>query len=102
MKYLIILALFLTACKKEKGIKEYSVQLSIDGRTDCVWWFKNQEKLGFVTNKFHSGDTSKLTLFYQGGGSIPTPYCKLYVDDKIVWEGEGGNGKPQPFMYIFK
>ena len=105
MKYLFIavsLILF-SACKKEtpaKGSNEYSVQLSIEGKSECVWWYKNQERLGFVTHKFHSGDTSKLRLFYQGGGSIPTPYVKLYVDGVIVWEGEGGN-KPIP-VYIFK
>lgn len=99
MKYLFIIALFLTACQKEEVKKEYSVQLSISGKSECVWWYRNQEKIGFVAHKFHSGDTSKLLLFYQGGGSTPTPYCMLYVDNKVVWEGQNPKN---PQLYIFK
>ena len=102
VKYLFIIALFLTACKKENPIKEYKVELSVEGNNKYVYWYKNQEKLGFVSQSFKTGDTSKLYLYFQGGGSTPTPYCKLYADGKIIWEGQGGNGKPQPFIYIFK
>jgi hypothetical protein len=93
MKYLIIIALFFTACKKEDPIKEYKIKLSVVGKNQNIWFSINQDRVDLMTDKAYSGDTLKITLF----NAFRDVSATLYVDDKKVW-----NDAPNVFQYILK
>lgn len=93
MKYLFIIALFFTACKKEDVKKEYKIKLSVVGKNQNIWFSINQNRVDLMTDKAYSGDTLKIHLF----NAFRDVSAILYVDDKKVW-----NDAPNVFQYILR
>lgn len=96
MKYIIILALFLSACNKEKGRKVYDVELNVVGDNSKVIWTNNRQVLDFVKHRFHSDDTIRIYIYGMG-----KEVAKLYVDGKKVKDVYSIGSNPA-FTYILK
>lgn len=93
MKYILIIALFFTACQKEEPIKEFKIKLSVVGNNQNIWFSINSNRVDLMTDKAYSGDTLKIHLF----NAFKDVSATLYVDDKKVW-----NDYPNVFQYILK